>query len=167
MNLFEKFNPFKSIKPESEAIEKDNGMINRAINKGILKEEGFEEAKEELNENVRIKEVISGKDPMASTPEDQEAVENLLVRSAEDFEIMNNNIELLRSDIENNKEKIKQLDVSILKTKEEVDRAEDNTMHLNLEQLTRMKSSLEKLNIEKEEEIRLYESKMKNFYNLN
>jgi hypothetical protein len=89
------------------------------------------------------------------------------VRSAEDFEIMNNNIELLRSDIENNKEKIKQLDVSILKTKEEVDRAEDNTMHLNLEQLTRMKSSLEKLNIEKEEEIRLYESKMKNFYNLN
>ncbi|MDQ5901621.1 MAG: hypothetical protein QG580_336 [Patescibacteria group bacterium] len=165
MSLFERFNPFNKIKPESKEIKQDDGTLSQAEKMGIEREYGHDELVGDLNENLRIKEIISGEDPMEARPEDKEAVENLLVRSAEDREIIHDNISLLKNQIEETKEKIRQYKLSIEKTEEEM--IKNPTLSKTLEGLKRMSNSYENNIKEIEAQIKQEEQKLREFYNLN
>ncbi len=166
MKFFERF------KPNSSKIEHDEKTTEEAIDNlkslaGYKKEESLDDLVPKLNQSLKTKEIISGDDPMEADERDRESVENLLVRSSEDFQVINDNIDIIRKEIEHNDEKIKQLNFSISKAEEEANNSMDDTIMTSVEGLKRMKNSLEKLNDKKEEEIKMYQSKMKNFYNLN
>ena len=172
MGFFEKFN---KIEPSKKGMKEDNQFTDLAIKDQdsflIQKEESLDDMVPKLNKSLNLKEVISGKDPMDQDEKDEEAISNILSLKNEDRLIHENNIELLMLEIDHNKEKIKQLEVSILKTEEE-ESVDDQTKTISLKSLQKMKDSLDKLNTEKEIQIKEEADKIgnlssKDFYNLN
>ncbi len=160
MNFFERF------KPKSNKIESGDDLVGK-IPEHIQKEPSLDDTIPELNQSLKTKMIITGENPLEPDERDQESVENLLVRNAEDFQIINDNIRLLMSEISHNNDKIKQLKESINKTEDEINRSGDITLTVSLEKLTKMKDSLIKLNQEKEIQIQQEEQKINGFYNLN
>lgn len=165
MKFFERF------KPNSSKIEHDEKTTEEAIDNlkslaGYKKEESLDDLIPELNQSLKTKKIISGENPLQPDERDREDIENLLVRNTEDFQVISDNIDLIKKEIEHNDEKIKQLNLSISKTEEESSSG-NNTVATSIETLKRMKNSLEKINEQKKNEIEEYQSKMTNFYNLN
>jgi len=153
MRFFERF------KPRHENIEKGEAAEG-------VREYSLDDARRELNQDLKTKEIISGENPLEPTSEEAEhirQVTNLL--KPDEVEIIRNNMDLIMQEIDENNKKIKQLEDSIRDT-EEMEAAGDKAV-ISADSYRKIIASLQKLNTEKEALIREEESKIVNLPSLN
>lgn len=143
---------FEQFIPKSKKIEKDdtsNLSVDSLESVGAKKELSFDDIDKQIKESLKIKEIISGEDTLEPHHEEVDASENLAAYISAENETINNNIDIVIKEIKANEDKIKQLDISIQRTRQEMSDSQDSTLTISIQTLERMRASLEKLNEEK------------------
>lgn len=155
------FGEFEKFVPKSKEIKEGN---NNDEFQGE-REYSLDDAREELNKDLKIQEIISGDNPLEPNEEERTAIEDISRIAVENSEIARNNIRLLMTEIDANNKKIKQLMESIAETEKMESSGEKAAIPVSSYQ--KMIESLEKLNDEKEAQIKTEEEKLSESYNLN
>jgi hypothetical protein len=153
MKFFERFKlKSKEIKTKNELIEGE-------------REYSLDDARLELNKELKTKEIITGEDPLEPNEEEYQKIKTVSELRMSDAQILKDNIRLLMTEIAANNRKIKQLEDS----KKETERAEASGDRpvIPANRYKEMIISLEKINDEKELLIKAEEEKIRDLYNQN